>query len=154
MSTELEQIVDRAKARIRKKTQDALENKIEEELTPERIRHWMLTTLEKERQMILDRLMGIDRTWSNPEFKKDGIFMETLRPMMAPILREIIEREFGDQLQAMLEEQVPKLKAQFKKSLTDTFQRTLHYEMEHLARLKGEKLAEKVIAEIRGELKL
>jgi hypothetical protein len=152
MSNELQEIIDRAKQRIRAKVSVHLNEEIEKQLTPEAIERWMLGTLERERQVMMDRLLGIDRRWSQPDFTKDGLFMKTMGPIMSDKLRPMLEADLGPMLEEIYEKQRPKLQAEFKKHVTSTFERSLQWEVESLARKRGEELAEKAIREMKTEI--
>jgi hypothetical protein len=155
MTTPLDEMIEQGKANVRKLTEKAFEGGIEAQFTEEATRTWLLERLEKERQEMFNKLMGIDTRWAgNMDIKKDGLFAQALRPAMQAQLEKILEEHFPQIIEKVWTEKGKVLREEFKKELRRNFESQLNYEMQSRARKLGEEMAEKVVREMRQELKL
>ena len=154
MTTPLEEMVGRGKQTVRRQTEQAFEKGIEHLLSEAEIKRWILERLEAERQAMLNRLMGIERSFGEIRPSKDGLFTQVLEPQMRELLQQIIQEDFPDIIKQCYEQQRKKLGTEFKKRLEESFRSKLQWELDRQAREFGEALAKKVVSEMRGEMKL
>lgn len=155
MTSNLDEIIERGKYRVRRNVEKAFEKGLEEELSPEAVREWILRRLEVERQMILNRLMGVEASFGRYEIKdKDGVFAATLIPIMRDELQKILQEEMAPIIREAYRANREKLVAGYKKTLAETFNSRLNWEIGQAAAETGKRLADKTVREMREELKL
>jgi gamma-glutamyl:cysteine ligase YbdK (ATP-grasp superfamily) len=154
MTTPLDEMIEQGKANVRKLTEKAFEGGIEAQFTEEATRTWLLERLEKERQEMFNKLMGLEVSFGELRPNRDGLFAQALRPAMQAQLEKILEEHFPQIIEKVWTEKGKVLREEFKKELRRNFESQLNYEMQSRARKLGEEMAEKVVREMRQELKL
>jgi hypothetical protein len=112
-------VVEKARETARLNAVEAFEEGIDANLSPKAIRDWLLQQLERDRQKIFDNLMGVDRRWSEIEVKREGLFTDVIKPLMAEQLRPLLEQELQPMIERVVKEQTPKLKTAVKKRILD-----------------------------------
>jgi hypothetical protein len=154
MTTSLEEMIESGKNKIRKVTEKAFEGGIESQLGENATRQWLLERLEKERQAMFRKLMGIETSSNDLQIDDKGLFTQVLRPAMQEQLTQILQENFPQLIEEVWAEKGKAMTEAFKKNLRRSFENRLEYELNNRARKMGEETANKVVREMREELKL